>query len=69
MAYNPPPANGFVRYSSIAFEMLAIVGIFSFAGWKLDRWLENTFPVFLLILSLTGVFLGIYTMIRKVIKS
>jgi len=68
MAFNSPPPNGFVRHSSIAFEMLAIIGIFTFAGWKLDQWLKNKVPVFLLILSLSGVCIGIYTMIKGVLK-
>ena len=60
--------NGFVRYSGIAFEMLAIVGGFTFVGWKLDRWLENRLPIFTLILSLSGVCLGIYAAISGFLK-
>ena len=68
MVFTAYRTKGFVRYSSIAFEMLAIIGLFTLAGWKLDQWLKNTFPVFLLILSLSGVFIGIYTIIKRVLK-
>lgn len=68
MAFNSHSAKGFVRYSSIGFEMLAIIGLFTFAGWKLDQWLKNKFPVFLLIFSLSGVCIGIYTAIKGVLK-
>jgi F0F1-type ATP synthase assembly protein I len=68
MAFKSYNANSFVRYSGIGFEMLAIIGIFTFAGWKLDQWLKNKFPVFLLILSLSGVCIGIYTVIKRLLK-
>jgi len=67
MAFNRS-ANGFIRYSTMAFEMVAVIGIFTFVGWKLDRWLENKFPVFLLIFTLSGVFTGIYTALKDFLK-
>ena len=60
--------NASIRYSGIAFEMLAIMGIFTFIGWKLDRWLENRLPIFTLICSLSGVCFGIYTAINGFLK-
>jgi len=69
MAFNSQSANGFVRYSSIALQMVAVIGLFTFVGWKLDQWLKNEFPVFLLILSLSGVFIGIYTAIKDFLKT
>jgi F0F1-type ATP synthase assembly protein I len=68
MVFNPQSAKGFVRYSSIAFQMVAIIGLFTFAGWKLDQWLKNEFPVFLLILSLSGVFIGMYAAVKDFLK-
>ena len=68
MVFNSHRAKGFVSYSSIAFEMVAIIGIFTFAGWKLDQWLKNKFPIFILISSLSGVCIGIYTVVKRVLK-
>jgi len=68
MVFNSHSAKGFVRYSSIAFEMVAIIGICTFVGWKLDQWLKNKFPVFILISSLSGVCIGIYTVVKRVLK-
>jgi ABC-type polysaccharide/polyol phosphate export permease len=48
--------------------MIAIIGLFTFVGWKLDQWLDNNFPVFLLILSLSGVGIGIYVAIKNFLK-
>ncbi|MCL2132180.1 MAG: AtpZ/AtpI family protein [Lentimicrobiaceae bacterium] len=68
MAVNSRNAKGFVRYSGMAFEMIAIIGIFTFAGWKLDQWTGNKFPVFVLTFSLSGVCIGIYTAIKGFLK-
>jgi len=68
MVFDSQNAKGFARYSSIAFQMVAIIGLFTFAGWKLDQWLNNKFPIFLLILSLSGVFIGIYTAVKDFLK-
>lgn len=60
--------KGLVRYSGMAIEMILIMGLFTFAGWKLDQWLNNEFPVFIVIFSLSGVCVGIYTVVRMVLK-
>jgi len=57
--------DDFIRYSGLAFEMVAIMGIGVFAGMKIDQWLDLRFPAFtlgLLILSVVG---AIYHAIRK----
>jgi len=59
--------NGYARYSNLAFQMLAIIGIGIFGGVKLDQWLELRFPVFTLILSLVSVFAAIYSAIKDLI--
>jgi hypothetical protein len=48
--------------------MIAIILIGVFGGVKLDEWLELTFPVFTVILSILSVFLAIYYAIKDFIK-
>jgi len=60
--------NNYGKYSSIAFQMLAIILIGVFGGVKLDEWLELKFPVFTVILSLLSVSLAIYTVIKDLLK-
>lgn len=48
--------------------MLAIIGVMTWCGIKLDKILGLTNPVFTVILSLLGVFAGIYTAVRDFIK-
>ncbi|MDD4193565.1 MAG: AtpZ/AtpI family protein [Mangrovibacterium sp.] len=59
----------FIRYSSLAFEMMIIMAAGVFAGYKIDHWLHLSFPAFtlgLMILSVIGaVFYAISNFIRK----
>jgi hypothetical protein len=57
--------DDFIRYSSLAFEMMAIMGIGVYAGIKIDQWLELSFPAFTLGLMILSVAGAIYHAIRK----
>ena len=59
--------NDFIRYSSLAFEMIAIMGIGTWSGILIDDWLELGFPVFTLVLMILSVVGAIYHAIRKFI--
>lgn len=47
------------QYAGLASEMLALIGLSVFAGYKIDKWLDWNFPVFLIVFPLLalGVFL------------
>lgn len=58
--------NSWVKFSGIAFEMIAIIGLGSFLGHKLDgRFLHKT-PVFTIVFSLLAIGVSMYTVIRRV---
>lgn len=57
--------DGFIRYSSLAFEMIVIMGVGVFAGIKIDQWLGLKFPAFTLVLMILSVAGAIYHAIRK----
>jgi len=59
--------DDFIRYSNLAFEMLAIMGIGTLSGILIDDWLEWKFPVFTLVLMILSVVGAIYHVIRKFI--
>jgi F0F1-type ATP synthase assembly protein I len=70
-----PPENkenkglqDFGKYSNLAFQMIVIIGVMTWCGVKLDKVLGLSTPVFTIILSLLGVFAGIYTAIKDFIK-
>lgn len=64
---NKPPLNSYARYSNMAFQMGAIIGIFTFGGYELDKWIR-TLPLFTIILSLAGVAIAIYISIKDEIR-
>ena len=43
MAKNEPddnderPLNAYVKYSGLGFQMIGIIGVFAFAGYKIDE--------------------------------
>ncbi len=57
--------DDFIRYSSLAFEMIMIMGVGVFAGVKIDYWLGLNFPVFTLVLMIFSVVGATYHAIRK----
>ncbi|RLD52463.1 MAG: ATPase F0F1 [Bacteroidetes bacterium] len=60
--------NSYVKYSNIAIQMLVIILLGVFGGFKLDQWLELKFPVFTVILSLLSVVLAIYLVTKDLLK-
>ncbi len=59
--------NNYARYSGIAFQMLAIIVIGVFAGFKLDQWIHSK-PVFTIILSILSVILAIYSVTKDLLR-
>ena len=57
--------NEAAKYSSMAIQMLIIIGIGVFAGIKLDKWLHTKFPVFTIVLSLLSIGLALYYFIKE----
>lgn len=57
--------DDFIRYSSLAFEMIAIMGIGTWAGVEIDKWLNLKFPAFTLGLLIVSVVGAIFHAIRK----
>ena len=57
--------DNFIKYSGLAFEMIAIMGFGVFIGIKIDHWLGLKFPAFTLGLMVLSVVGAIYHAIRK----
>jgi ATP synthase protein I len=60
------PANSYVKYTSMGFQMIAIIGIFAFAGYKIDKAANHQVQWVTAVLSLIGVFISLYQVIRAV---
>ncbi len=61
--------NNFARYTSISFQMLVTIGLFAFAGYKIDAYRNSKTPIFTAILSLMGVVLSLYQVVRQLNKN
>ena len=58
----------FARYSGLAFEMLGIIFLGTFAGVKLDEKRAGEFPLFTIILSLFSVFVSLYLVLKSLLR-
>lgn len=60
--------DNFIRYSSLGFEMMAIIALFTFAGYKIDQWLKNEFRIITLILMIFSVVIAILYGVKGLLK-
>ena len=60
--------DSYARYSSIGFQMLAIILLGVFGGLKLDQWLHLKVHVFTIIFSILFVILSIYYAVKDLLK-
>ena len=60
--------DNFIRYSGLGFEMMAIIGGFTFLGYKIDQWMENSFKGFTLGLMIFSVIVAIIHGTRSLLK-
>ncbi len=61
--------NSYAKFSGIAIQMFAIIGIGTFVGVKLDEKYPNKYNLYTLILSLASVIMSIVYVIRRIIAS
>mgnify|MGYP003115609805 CR=1 FL=1 len=59
--------NHYARFSGIAIQMFAIIGLGTFIGVKLDEKYPNTHNLYTLSLSLGSVIMSIIYVIRRII--
>lgn len=74
MAKNEPddsderPMNAYVKYSGLGFQMIGIIGVFAFAGYKIDESAHHQVRWVTAILALVGVFISLYIVIVSLKK-
>jgi F0F1-type ATP synthase assembly protein I len=61
-------SNSFLKYSSMAFQMLVTIGLFCFAGYKLDAYQKTEKPIYMALLGLAGVAVSLYQVVRQLNK-
>ncbi len=63
------PINAYLKYSGLAFQLLASMGVFGWLGYKLDQHLSFKFPVFMLIFGLLAFASMMYQVYRSLNQS
>lgn len=56
--------TNWMKYAGMAFQMLATLGVAFFIGYKLDGYLELSYPIFLLLLPLIAMGALFYQIIK-----
>ncbi len=59
-------AANYSKFMGIAVQMLVIIGIFTFAGYKIDEAAAHTTKWVTAVMSLVGVFIALFIIIRSV---
>jgi hypothetical protein len=65
---NKKPTNAYLKYSGLAFQLLAVIGFFGWLGYRLDQYLAIQFPAFMLLfgfLAFGGMMYQIYRSINQ----
>ena len=58
--------NSYLKFTGMGFQMIAIIGIFAFAGYKIDEAGHHTVKWATAALALIGVFISLYLVVRSV---
>lgn len=65
---NNRPMNAYAKYSGLGFQMIVIIGLFTYAGMKIDESANHHVKWVTAVLSLCGVFVSLYIVIVSLKK-
>ncbi|MEN9699853.1 MAG: putative F0F1-ATPase subunit Ca2+/Mg2+ transporter [Bacteroidota bacterium] len=68
MTKSTAPKSAFYRLTTAGFQLAAIIGLFTFFGTKLDAHYQLKKPIWTVVLSLIGVGIGLYVVIKEVLS-
>jgi F0F1-type ATP synthase assembly protein I len=60
------PYNSYLKYSGLAIQILAAIGVSGWIGYRLDQWLKMKFPIFMIVLGLLGFAGVMYQVYRSI---
>lgn len=63
---NGAERSSLAKFTGIAFQMIAVIGVFAFAGYKIDEATGHQVKWVTAMLSLIGVFISLYIVIKSV---
>lgn len=59
----------FLYFSGMGFQMVAVIGLFVFIGYKIDESKNSDKPIFTAVFGLLGVGISLYSAIKSIIKN
>jgi F0F1-type ATP synthase assembly protein I len=59
------PANSYLKFTGLGFQMIAIIGVFTFIGYKIDESFNHSTKWITAIFSLFGVFASLYIVFKS----
>ena len=62
------PFNSYIKYSNLAFQILAVFIIGVFGGFKLDKLINLSFPIFTILFSLISIAIVIFISTKDFFK-
>lgn len=65
---NNKQTPNYIKYSGIAFQMLATIGVFVFIGYKIDDYKNIDNAIFTAIFGIVGVAISLYQVIKSLSK-
>jgi F0F1-type ATP synthase assembly protein I len=60
--------KAFFKFSTLAIQMAAIIGLSAWGGQRLDAHYGNKTPVFTIVLSLLGIAAGMWLILKDLIR-
>jgi hypothetical protein len=63
---NGSGVNNIAKFSGMAFQMIAIIGIFSYGGVKIDEAANHQTKWVTAILALIGVFISLFIVVKSI---
>ena len=61
--------NQFFRFSNLTVQMGVIIGLSTWGGMKLDEHYQTKDPYFTIVLSLVGIGVALYVVLKDVMKN
>lgn len=65
MENNKETTNQGLKYTGLGFQMLGTIAFCTYAGYLIDNYFKNAFPVGIVVGSLLGVGGGLYAVIKE----
>ena len=61
-------SGNMMRYAGLATQMMAMLGLATWGGYKLDKYLGWKFPLFLIVFPLVALVVSLWSLIRELNK-